>query len=35
MQDFEQHVIKLFETIHPLDRIARAGFVVRGVAHPE
>ena len=35
MQDFEQQVIKLFETIHPLDRIARAGFVVRGVAHPE
>ena len=35
MQDFEQHVIKLFEIIHPLDRIARAGYVVRGVAHPE
>jgi len=35
MQDFENHVIKLFEIIHPLDRIARAGYVVRGVAHPE
>jgi len=35
MQDFEKHVIKLFEIIHPLDRIARAGYVVRGVAHPE
>lgn len=33
--NFEQHVIELFETIHPLDRISRAGYVVRGVAHPE
>lgn len=35
MGDFEERVIRLFETIHPLDRIARAGFVVRGVPHPE
>jgi len=33
--DFEQRVLELFETIHPLDRISRAGYVVRGVAHPE
>jgi len=32
---FEDRVIELFDAIHPLDRIARAGYVVRGVAHPE
>lgn len=32
---FEERLIGLFETLHPLDRIARAGYVVRGVAHPE
>ncbi len=35
MPSFEQRVIGLFETIHPLDRIARAGFVLRGVCEPE
>jgi putative hydrolase of HD superfamily len=35
MNSFEQRLIAFFETIHPLDRIARAGYVVRGVAHPE
>ena len=35
MTPFEQRVIHLFDDIHPLDRIARAGYVVRGVAHPE
>jgi len=28
-------ILKLFETIHPMDRIARAGYVLRGVAEPE
>ena len=32
---FEQRVISLFEAIHPLDRIARAGYLLRGVSHPE
>src|SRR5690242_21894441 len=35
MSSFEKRVIDLFETIHPLDRIARAGFVLRGVTEPE
>lgn len=35
MPGFEERVIGLFDVIHPLDRIARAGYVVRGVAHPE
>jgi putative hydrolase of HD superfamily len=35
MTSFEQRVIALFEVLQPLDRIARAGYVVRGVAHPE
>jgi putative hydrolase of HD superfamily len=35
MPSFEQRVISLFETIHPLDRIGRAGFVLRGVCEPE
>lgn len=35
MPSFEQYVVNLFETIHPLDRIARAGYVLRGVPHPE
>lgn len=33
--DFTDRVLSLFETIHPLDRVARAGFVLRGVADPE
>jgi putative hydrolase of HD superfamily len=32
---FEQRVLRLFEAIHPLDRIARAGYVLRGVPEPE
>ncbi len=35
MDTFSQRVIRLFEDIHPLDRIARAGFVLRGVPEPE
>lgn len=35
MADFERRLIDLFETIHPLDRIARAGYVLRGVPDPE
>ena len=35
MNTFAEKVISLFEHIHPLDRIARAGFVLRGVAEPE
>jgi putative hydrolase of HD superfamily len=35
MHDFAQKVIELFEIIHPLDRISRAGFVLRGVTEPE
>lgn len=32
---FASHVLDLFQTIHPLDRIARAGYVLRGVPEPE
>lgn len=35
MSSFEQNVVALFETIHPLDRVARAGYVLRGVPSPE
>lgn len=35
MPSFEQRVLRLFEAIHPLDRVARAGFVLRGVTEPE
>jgi len=35
MSEFERRVISLFEQIHPLDRIARAGYVLRGVTEPE
>ena len=35
MKTFEQRLIALFDTLHPLDRVARAGYVVRGVAEPE
>ncbi len=34
-ESFSKRVIALFETIHPLDRIARAGYVLRGVPEPE
>jgi putative hydrolase of HD superfamily len=32
---FTDEVLKLFRTIHPLDRIPRAGYVMRGVTEPE
>ncbi len=35
MIEFARRVIRLFEDIHPLDRIARAGYVLRGVPEPE
>lgn len=35
MPSFEDKLISLFEVIHPLDRVARAGFVLRGVSDPE
>lgn len=33
--DFAREVLTLFEAIHPLDRVPRAGFLLRGVAEPE
>jgi putative hydrolases of HD superfamily len=33
--DFVGRVLTLFEAIHPLDRVPRAGYVLRGVAEPE
>jgi len=33
--DFTARVLNLFHTIHPLDRIPRAGYVMRGVTEPE
>jgi putative hydrolase of HD superfamily len=35
MSDFTRRVLDLFEAIHPLDRVPRAGFLLRGVAEPE
>jgi putative hydrolases of HD superfamily len=35
MESFEQQLIEFFARIHPLDRVARAGYVLRGVAEPE
>lgn len=35
MKQFENHVITLFEAIHPLDRVPRAGYLLRGVPEPE
>jgi 5'-deoxynucleotidase YfbR-like HD superfamily hydrolase len=35
MSEFEKRVLRLFEEIHPLDQVARAGYVLRGVAEPE
>lgn len=32
---FSERVIDLFHTIHPLDRVPRAGYVLRGVTEPE
>lgn len=33
--DLANRVISLFEAIHPLDRVPRAGFLLRGVPEPE
>ena len=35
MATFDERILRLFEEMHPLDRIARAGYVLRGVADPE
>jgi putative hydrolase of HD superfamily len=35
MNSFPERIIDLFGSLHPLDRIQRAGYVMRGVAHPE
>jgi putative hydrolases of HD superfamily len=35
MSSFASRTLRLFEQIHPLDRIARAGYVLRGVTEPE
>ena len=35
MRQFADQVIELFETVHPLDRVPRAGYVLRGVPEPE
>lgn len=32
---FTERLLNLFQIIHPLDRIPRAGYVLRGVAEPE
>ena len=33
--EFTDRLLTLFRTIHPLDRIPRAGYVMRGVTEPE
>jgi len=33
--DFTERLLELFQIIHPLDRIPRAGYVLRGVPEPE
>jgi len=35
MHAFLERTLRLFETIHPLDRIPRAGYVLRGVTEAE
>lgn len=35
MAAFEDRILALFQTVHPLDRIGRAGYVLRGVSDPE
>ena len=35
MNDFLGRVATLFEAIHPLDRVPRSGYLLRGVADPE
>ncbi|MCC6142564.1 MAG: HD domain-containing protein [Candidatus Hydrogenedentes bacterium] len=33
--DFPDRLIRLFERLHPLDRVPRAGYLLRGVPEPE
>jgi len=35
MHTFSDRILALFHTLHPLDRVRRAGYVLRGVADPE
>lgn len=35
MSDLAQRLVALFQTIHPLERIPRAGYLLRGVTDPE
>ena len=35
MGPFAKRILHLFQAIHPLDRVPRAGFVLRGVPDPE
>lgn len=35
MDDFCRRVVHLFREIHPLDRVPRAGFLLRGISSPE
>jgi putative hydrolases of HD superfamily len=35
MSDFTDDVMRLFRTLHPLDQVPRAGYLLRGVASPE
>ena len=35
MSNFEENILKFFETIHPLDQVKRAGYILRGVPEPE
>jgi putative hydrolase of HD superfamily len=35
MSEFEERVLGLFEIIHPLDQVKRAGYILRGVSEPE
>jgi putative hydrolase of HD superfamily len=35
MEEFAERVIRFFEALHPLDRVPRAGYLLRGVCEPE
>jgi len=35
MTDFSTRILDLFQAIHPLDRVPRSGYLLRGVADPE
>lgn len=35
MNAFAEHIIALFRHMHPLDRVPRAGYLLRGVPEPE